>query len=723
MNKKIVGILVCTLLIATIIYPVNGQITESLNINKNCNEITNNRIVKEQNIQPLNVLLDEYIESQMSSSHIPGLSATIVKNNNIFWTKSYGYANISKGQLVENTTLFYLASVTKTITATAIMQLYEDGHFDLNDSINDYLPFEVNHPLYSTKITFQMLMTHTSSIMDNPNYINYTDGDPTIPLGKFLKEYLTIGGEYYDADLNFNSNEPGTSWQYTNAGTGLIGYLAEVIKDNITGEGLLFYEICNNTIFQPLDMPETAWFLRYLNISNIAVPYLWNGSSEEYEPYDHYGRVVYPASGLRSSVTQLRHFLMMMMNDGVYNSTQILEESTIDLMLTVHWGGFMGLIWWRDTSSGRTLWYHQGSTQGCRTVIAFEPATNIGVIVLTNSAHNVVDDIAVKLFDFADNDPPYEPSEPDPDDEETDVSIFKTLSWSGGDPNDDSITYDVYFEADDSTPDVIVSDNQTDTTYDPGTLEENTEYYWKIVAWDEFTSTSGPIWSFTTGENQPPNEPSNPDPTDGATDVPIKKKLKWDGGDPDENDEVTYDVYFGTDSPPPLVDEDIEQTEYNPGTMELATTYYWQIVSEDIQGLTTDGPIWSFTTEEEPNEPPSAPEIDGPTEGPVETELCWTFHSDDPNGNDVKYNISWGDGEWEETDFYPSCTPVEVCHTYDVKDTYTISVYAEDTKEEKSDTSTLEVKIPRQRSRFAFHPLILKLFERFPIFRNLIGLI
>jgi hypothetical protein len=317
------------------------------------------------------------------------------------------------------------------------------------------------------------------------------------------------------------------------------------------------------------------------------------------------------------------------------------------------------------------------------------------------------------------NEAPYVPRDPDPEDEETNVEIDISLSWTCGDPNEDTLLYDVYFGTDSSPP--KVESNHSATTYDPGILDFETEYFWQIIARDpRGLTTSGPIWSFTTEENLPPNVPSNPDPADGATDVSIEKILSWDGGDPNSGDVVTYDVYFGIDSSPPLVDEDIEETEYDPGTMELATTYYWQIVSEDSQGLTADGDIWSFTTEEEPNEPPTAPEIDGPTEGPVETLLCWTFHSEDPNGNDVRYHIEWGDNSnLTITDFYPSCTPIEMDHTYAEKGTYTISVYAEDTKEAESDESTLEVIIPRHRSRITFHPLIIQLFERFPIFQQL----
>jgi|GEM_PF-3150778 len=83
------------------------------------------------------------------------------------------------------------------------------------------------------------------------------------------------------------------------------------------------------------------------------------------------------------------------------------------------------------------------------------------------------------------NRPPNKPSNPSPSDGATDVSINADLSWTGGDPDGDSVTYDVYFEKGDSTPDELVSDDQTGTTYDPGTLDYGSHYYWKIVAKDE----------------------------------------------------------------------------------------------------------------------------------------------------------------------------------------------------------------------------------------------
>jgi CubicO group peptidase (beta-lactamase class C family) len=419
MRKKIVGIFVCTLLIGTIIIPVSGKISEYVST--------------ENGNYPIGDELDEFILNKMSEYHIPGLSATIMKNGSVFWTNSYGYANISSEKLVKDTTLFRLASVSKTIIATAIMQLYDKGNFSLYDPINDYLPFQVINPDHpSTNITFHMLVTHTSSIRDNWAVMPIIYGDPTIPLGEYLEEYLTPGGDFYHPDLNFHSFEPGTAYEYSNIGSCLVAYLVEVIS------GLPFEDYCEVNVFQPLDMLETAWFLADLNISNIAVPYTWNG--ENYVPYPHYSLNGYPAGGLRTSVTQLRNLLQMMINKGEYNSTQILQESTVELMLTIQFefAPIQGIIWRIKLLDGRMLWGHAGSFRGCRTSMYFDPRTSIGVVVLTNREHGH-DDILDAIFDFAENLPPDIPIIIGPSSGKTRKSydyVFDTT-----DPDDQNVSY------------------------------------------------------------------------------------------------------------------------------------------------------------------------------------------------------------------------------------------------------------------------------------------
>ena len=242
------------------------------------------------------------------------------------------------------------------------------------------------------------------------------------------------------------------------------------------------------------------------------------------------------------------------------------------------------------------------------------------------------------------NDPPNVPSNPNPPDGATDVSTYATLSWTGGDPEGDNVTYDVYFG--DSSPPPKVTDNQTATTYDPpGELQNDTTFYWQIVTWDENgASTTGPIWTFTTEvqPNQPPYEPSNPVPNNGATDVSIYTDLSWSGGDP-ENDNVTYDVYFGTTSSPPKLSDNQSSNSYDPGNLELNTTYYWQIVAWDEYGLSTKGPVWSFTTRD--NSPPNTPRNPNPSNGATDVSiyitLSWT--GGDPDGDTVFYDVYFGE--------------------------------------------------------------------------------
>ena len=108
--------------------------------------------------------LDSAITHKMETLHLAGVSACIIKAGEVKWIGNYGYANIEQQIPVDTTTLFYMASVSKTVVATALMQLWEMGLFDLDDDVNDYLPFDFHNPYHpSYPITFRMLCTHTSS--------------------------------------------------------------------------------------------------------------------------------------------------------------------------------------------------------------------------------------------------------------------------------------------------------------------------------------------------------------------------------------------------------------------------------------------------------------------------------------------------------------------------------------------------------------------------------
>ncbi len=98
-------------------------------------------------------------------------------------------------------------------------------------------------------------------------------------------------------------------------------------------------------------------------------------------------------------------------------------------------------------------------------------------------------------------------------------------------------------------------------------------------------------------DNDDPNIPTLLLPQDDATSVLIDTDIRWIGGDPNPDDSVAYDVYFGTTTSPSKVSDNQSSTNYSPPTLEYETTYYWQIVSWDDQGASTEGSLWSFTTQ------------------------------------------------------------------------------------------------------------------------------
>ncbi len=99
------------------------------------------------------------------------------------------------------------------------------------------------------------------------------------------------------------------------------------------------------------------------------------------------------------------------------------------------------------------------------------------------------------------NNPPYPADNPSPPQNAVNQSLFAQLSWTGGDPDGDAVTYDVYFDAWDTSPSIKVANHQSGTSFNPGTLSANTTYYWKVVAFDDHgLSTASPVWNFSTGD-------------------------------------------------------------------------------------------------------------------------------------------------------------------------------------------------------------------------------
>ena len=170
---------------------------------------------------------------------------------------------------------------------------------------------------------------------------------------------------------------------------------------------------------------------------------------------------------------------------------------------------------------------------------------------------------------------PGAPSSPSPSNAATNVATSQTLNWTGG---IGANSHDVYFG--NTSPPPFVT-NTTGTTYNPGTLLNNTTYYWQVVAKNTAGTTPSAIWSFTTIPAAP-GTPSAPVPSNGATAIPINQTLTWTAG----SAATSHDVYFGTSSNPPFV-TNTAGTTYNPGTLANSTTYYWRVVARNSGGTTS----------------------------------------------------------------------------------------------------------------------------------------
>ena len=155
----------------------------------------------------------------------------------------------------------------------------------------------------------------------------------------------------------------------------------------------------------------------------------------------------------------------------------------------------------------------------------------------------------ILLAEAQSNNPPDRPFSPSPVNGAIVQDLNSDLSWSGGDQDGDAVTYDVYFEPNDSTPDVLVSNDQSGLAYDPGTLSPNTHYYWRVVAQDEHgATTAGPVWVFTTatGDTCPIDltlqSPQVSDMTATisgtvASDCSTITRLNWQWGDGQSDDQ------------------------------------------------------------------------------------------------------------------------------------------------------------------------------------------
>jgi CubicO group peptidase (beta-lactamase class C family) len=376
MKKQLISIvLLCVFLGVT----VHGSITEVT--------VAQTSSLKEDHQQiPSDFLLNACVQMLMRLSHKPSLAACIIYDDSVVWSHAYGYYDIENNKEATTQTLYLQASVSKTITATALMQLYEQGLFDLDDDVNKYLPFSLRNPNHpDIPITIKMILSHRSSLADDNLHwicLSYLPGDPDVQGFPYpwLQEYLTPGGSAYSSST-WSLDTPGDKYYYANVGFSIVAYLVEILSHQD------FNDYCKQHIFQPLQMNATGFRLRDVDINNIAVPYEYKDGG--YFRHPHYGiHVLYPAITLRTSIEDYSHFIIAHMNGGVWNGVRILNASTVELMHTAHFSpddeNNYGLGWQVTNSPSEKSYGHGGGYVGVLCHVTIIPDEDIAVIFFSN---------------------------------------------------------------------------------------------------------------------------------------------------------------------------------------------------------------------------------------------------------------------------------------------------------------------------------------------------
>ncbi|MEM0493017.1 MAG: PKD domain-containing protein [Candidatus Thermoplasmatota archaeon] len=321
--------------------------------------------------------------------------------------------------------------------------------------------------------------------------------------------------------------------------------------------------------------------------------------------------------------------------------------------------------------------------------------------VLLNKNKGDVGSIALYFLDlYYTNEPPGTPSNPYPSDDANNVNINTDLGWACVDPDGDPLTYEVYFGA--TNPPPIASMCQSSNTYDPGLLEYNTRYYWRVVARDPFgLTTFGPIWSFNTqsstggtggggggggggtgGGVTPPVSPVNNPPTavpGGPYTGFVGESIKFNGGGSYDNDTTNiitrYDWrFFDGDNWRINIGPTPSYTYSNPGVYTVTLRVF------DDEGSNSTGTTIASILKG--NNPPSKPSITGPNTGKKNQVYNYSFVSTDIDNDTLQYIIDWGDSIGIISTFYPQGVPVTLPHSWNAAGIYFLSAKVSDNQTE-----------------------------------------
>jgi CubicO group peptidase (beta-lactamase class C family) len=327
--------------------------------------------------------IEAAVSKFMASTHVPGVSVSVVENGELEWASGFGFADMENNIPASERTLFRLASISKSLTATGAMQLWERGQLDLDAPVQKYCP---SFPQKPWPITTRQAMGHLSGIRfykatspDDPEYSNTRHFDDPIQSGfSFFKDDPLL-------------SEPGSHFHYSTQDYTLVG----CVMQGITGAKYVDY--MHHNVFAPAGMEHTLVDNRFQ-----IIPYRTrfyqktaSGSVQNADFLDSSYKI--PGGGWLSSAEDMARFEVAILSD------KLVKRATRDLMWTPLKPSDgskddYGLGWSKREASGIVAFGHTGGQQGTSTAFLIAPDQRAGVVVLTNMEGAEANELAVSVL-------------------------------------------------------------------------------------------------------------------------------------------------------------------------------------------------------------------------------------------------------------------------------------------------------------------------------------
>jgi len=348
--------------------------------------------------EELEVFLDEFLRDRMETLDVPGLAFALVKDGELFFSKGYGYGDLEKEVAVDpGGTVFRIGSVAKLFTATAAMQLVEDGRIDLHADVNQYLRGFQIPDTYPKPVTMAHLLTHTGGFDEKLLGTFAASPEDLRPLAPYLAD-----------EMPRRVMGPGEVTSYSNHGMALAGYIVEAVC------GKPFEAYVADEIFGPLGMARSSF-------AQPLPPSLQADMAQPYPRGLQRGEVMYtpiaPAGMLSTTAHDMARFLIAHLEHGGQGDARILEEETVGLMHARQFSNHPNIPGWaygftERTENGVRVLDHGGADpSGYGSIAVLLPEEDLGFFAVANTVFR--DELLLELPSaFLDH---YYPTEPVPD--------------------------------------------------------------------------------------------------------------------------------------------------------------------------------------------------------------------------------------------------------------------------------------------------------------------